>query len=257
MQTTTTPATRPQRRRNALPLTMLSFLLLAAAVSAAVATLLTPAVTQARIDQPVGAADRAKVTLSMGAGLLELGALPVGDTLLAGTLDLPTHEEVVQEVAHGGGTTSVVLRTRARHPAWATGWRLPAEALRWELGLSPALPLDLAVYLGGGEAQLDLAELQLERLDVRAGIGDTTLTLPGHGRFRVDIEGGIGNTVIHLPAGVAARVTAQSGLGPVTLLVDGRREHLPYSSPGYATAVSRVDLTVRSGVGAITVHAGE
>lgn len=257
MQTTTTLASRPQRRRTALLLALLSVVLLAATVSAAAATLLTPAVTQTRINQPAGAVDRAEVTLVMGAGVLELGALPAGDTLLAGTLDLPSHEEVVQEVAHSEGTASVVLRTRSRHPGWPPGWRIPVEALRWELGLSPALPLDLAVRLGVGDAQLDLAGLQLEQLDVRAGIGDLALTLPGHGRVHADVEGGTGDTVVHIPAGVAARITAQAGLGPVTLLVDGKREPLPYTSPGYASAASRVDLTVRSGVGAITLHAGE
>jgi hypothetical protein len=253
MSATTTLHTRPLRRRSALLVVFLSFLLLVATVAA---TLLTPAVTQARITQPAGAAGRAAVTLIMGAGVLELGALPAGDTLLAGTLDLPSHEEVVQEVAHSGATTSVVLTTRARRPGWPPGWRTPVEALRWELGLSPALPLDLAIRLGVGDAQLDLAELQVERLDVRAGIGDTALTLPGQGSFRAVVEGGTGDTVIHIPAGVAARVTAQSGLGPVTLLVDGQRERLPYIEPGYATAANRVDLTVRSGVGTIRLHAG-
>jgi len=257
MSSTTTIRQGSRRLWSITLAAILASLLLVAVVAAGAATLVTPTVAQTQVSMPADGANQASVSIAMRSGVLYLGALPPGDTLLSGALAHPPREEIEQSVEHSQASATAVLRSRAGHPSWPAGWLLPVEKLRWELGLSRALPLELNVEVAVGDAQLDLAELQVERLEVKGGIGATTITLPRRGRLRAEITGGDGHTVITIPTGVAARIEARAGVGPVTLLVDGQPRRLPYTSPDYASAANRVSLNVTGSGGTTVVRAGE
>lgn len=49
----------------------------------------------------------------------------------------------------------------------------------WAIQLNDSIPMDLTVETGASLANLDLQGLQLEKLDIEAGVGDLTVNLGG------------------------------------------------------------------------------
>jgi len=124
----------------------------------------------------------------------------------------------------------------------------------WDLGLNPALPLDIHFSIGAGSAELDLQGLRLERLDVNMGVGKTKVTLPEAGRFEARVNGAIGQIVIIVPKGMAVRIHPGTVLANLSLPSDYQKRDGEYVSPGYEAATHRIDLDVGMAIGNITVR---
>ena len=60
----------------------------------------------------------------------------------------------------------------------------------WDIQLNDDIPMDLTVETGASLANLDLQGLQLEKLDIEAGVGDLTVNLGGDWKksFNASIE---------------------------------------------------------------------
>jgi predicted membrane protein len=112
----------------------------------------------------------------------------------------------------------------------------------------------LEVSTGAGRAELYLEDLNLTDLDIRGGVGEAIVTLPGHGRFTTEIHGGVGKVTVQVPAGLGVRIVATGGLGSVDVPSDYSREDHVYTSASYGTAESRVDIAVRGGIGQVTIQ---
>jgi predicted membrane protein len=70
---------------------------------------------------------------------------------------------------------------------------------------------------------------------------------------QAQIRGGVGNTTISIPAGVAVRLALSTGLGSIDVPDSYRQAGNGYVSPDFDTAANRVDLTVSSRAGDITI----
>jgi hypothetical protein len=125
----------------------------------------------------------------------------------------------------------------------------------WTLGFNEAMPLDLTVNLGLGSNNLDLSRLNLTGLNVRNGVGETTLNLNGSypQSFDVDIVGGVGSTTVTLPAAVGVRLETTTGLGSVNV-VGLRRDGDAYVNNAYGVSPVTMNVKVNGGVGEITVE---
>jgi hypothetical protein len=85
---------------------------------------------------------------------------------------------------------------------------------RWEIGLSPDVPLDLTVDVGSGSTTLDLIELDLTDLKVDGGSGSVILTLPASAsEYDVEIDGGSGTFDMELADGADIRAVIEVGSG--------------------------------------------
>jgi hypothetical protein len=124
----------------------------------------------------------------------------------------------------------------------------------WTLELSPEIPLRLTVDAGVGEAEIDLSGLDLTELVLHGGVGRTVVTLPAEGRGHVRMDLGVGENVLQVPEGVGVRIQVDGGLAPVTVPAGYTRGDGVYTSPGYATAESRVDVDISAGVGSIVIR---
>lgn len=91
------------------------------------------------------------------------------------------------------------------------------DQLRWTIGLTTDIPLDLHLNGGVGESSLDLSAMQLSRLDYNNGVGDTTISLPGAGSYDVRLNGGVGNTLVNMADGAAITLNVSGGVGNITL----------------------------------------
>lgn len=124
----------------------------------------------------------------------------------------------------------------------------------WTLRFGGAEPLDLTLSMGAGQSDINLRELNVNRLEVHIGAGQMTLDLggPRKSNLTVDIQGGVGSAIIRLPKEVGVRVHASGGIGSVS--TDGlTRNGDDYVNAAYGKTPSSIDVTVQGGVGDIVL----
>jgi hypothetical protein len=185
--------------------------------------------------EPLDDADSAKVTLDFDRGSLEVSSLRDGDNLIESEV---THDGRLDFDASGGSRRNVSMRLDSDSAFWELDF-LDDQQIKGVVGLSPDLPIDLYVDIGGGTAELDLGGLNLSDLEVDSGSGRIELVMPsgyvpanlgaGSGRIEVqaaedseldlDVEVGSGRIVLTLAEGVWGDAELQSGSGSITVYV--------------------------------------
>jgi hypothetical protein len=208
--------------------------------------------TTETINQPLEGATAGDVEIGFGTGSLRITALPEGAGLIEGKVDLSQDERVSRDFRKSGETAYFVLRSNnARFHMMRDTW--PSDKV-WDLGLSRDVPLRLKISAGVGRVTIDLTQLDVTDFELEGGVGQATLTLPRRGRLEAKVEGGVGEVTVLIPQGMAARIRVDGGLGGVNVSDTYDRRDDEYTSPGYNSAVDRVDLRIDGGVGRITVR---
>jgi hypothetical protein len=88
--------------------------------------------------------------------------------------------------------------------------------LGWNVLLTPDIPLSLNITRRTGETNLDLRQLQLESLNVNAGLGALNISLPAALQtYSVNIEAGLGEIDIAIAQDAALNLEIHGGLGEV------------------------------------------
>ena len=205
---------------------------------------------------PLDGATRANLHILHGAGHLQIkpgendGDLASG--IFGGGLET--------QCKHEGDTLDVQLRLIER--SGFMSWRFPwawsrANMLDWEIELIREVPISLTVETVGGQADLDLSDLQITNLDLKTSASSTTIRLPANVAYmNAKIEASVASLVIHLPPGVAALIhtnkalsSAELDLSRFIMLSDGRE----YRTTDYETATHRVELGVELAAGSVKV----
>lgn len=184
-------------------------------------------------DQP------ADVDIIFGAGRLQLEA-GVADKLLSGLFQYNV-DRWAPEITQEGPDLTI------RQGGDQEKWGVPSGNVRnrWELELSPQVPLALNIRAGAGEGELDFTDLMVSELDVDLGAGDLVLrfdepnlvpmdhlTLDA-GASRIELLG-VGNASPEM-------MRLQGGVGDISVDLTG--------------AWSRsTEIIVRAGAGAVTLH---
>jgi hypothetical protein len=125
---------------------------------------------------------------------------------------------------------------------------------QWDIRLSPNLPIALDVRTGVGQSTLDLSGLTLTGLTLSTGVGNTEVTFPGQGALTAKVEAGIGEVILDIPANLPTRITVESGLTSVHLPARFRQSENVYVTPDFATSGDYLDLEVEAGIGAVTIR---
>jgi len=159
-----------------------------------------------------------------------------------------------------GGRADVVLDSRFTG-SWFGAWPFGDQSdKRWDVGLSPDVPLDLTLDAGSGPCDFDLAGLQVSGLVLDAGSGPVDLVLPSGSTFETEIDGGSGPLTIVLPRSVGARVELDSGSGPFSPgarfdLVKGKRDgDSTWETDNYDTAEHTILFEMDQGSGPISIR---
>lgn len=223
-----------------------------------------------------------KLVMSVGEGTVK--ALAEGNQLISADL---RHRGEVEFLVSGQQEKTIVLRP-THQATWL--WLNPANwfnmqhDLKWNIGLTARIPLDLTLESGVGKNQFDLTGVQLKRLQVNTGVGSVDVRLPstdsaydalvqgGVGETHVDIaegaainlkiNGGVGAVKIHPPHDAAVRVKATIGVGNVNL--SSRFAQMSGSShmvgksgvwetPNFAEAQRQITINFDGGVGELRV----
>ncbi len=231
---------------------------------------------------PLGDATTAKVDINTGVGNLTIDRLAGGEPVLA-SATLQYFEKQgppACSASSDGGQAKLTLRGGDIGRAWFHfPWDACNGAFEWQIHLNPTVSSDITAHSGGGNVKLDLAGMVVTRLLADTGAGNLEVVLPdnaanlsvtaktGAGNVTVEIGNGItgssnvnassgaGNVDVRVPSGIAAKVHATSGLGKV--IMDsrfGKLDRNTYQSGDYDGAANKVEITVNSGAGNVSVN---
>ncbi|HEY43923.1 MAG TPA: hypothetical protein G4O11_08075 [Anaerolineae bacterium] len=212
--------------------------------------------------EPLGSATSARITLDLERYPTTVEALSASDLLIEAELDTLTD---VRFSARGAGEKTVSIE-----PVTGSGFDfdwfdLVGADARWEIGLSPDVPIDLAIDVGSGSATLDLMYLEITELEINGGSGSTDLFLPeSSSQYTANIDGGSGSINIDVPGDVGVRVVIRDrGSGSVSVpssyrLVDDMGDNDGdtgiWETDGYSSAAHRVEITFEPGSGSFNLR---
>lgn len=207
-----------------------------------------------RVDEALGTAQQAEITLAPAAGALRLHALGSSSALISGTVPTASGERLTRQASIQGAAQVFALRSTG---SYTFPFYFGTQPQAWDLGLTTRVPLELTVNMGAGQAELDLRGLQVTDLLVSTGAGQTTVWLPTSGRMTGKMSSGAGQTVIIVPSGVGLRLVVHTALASVQ--ISGAFNYVgigdrTYTSPGYSSAADRADLDISQAVGSIVVR---
>ncbi len=229
-------------------------LLIAAALTWAAlrASTLPEGGTRALIQTPLGA-QSARVRLNVTVGELEVSALGDSLSLLEGQVVLGAGDAVWQNYTLHDGEGQLELAQQRNALLAPFLARRAADAARWNIQLTPRLPLALNIHTGAGRANLDLSALNLSTLDLKTGLGETQVAFPAAGARLATLQSGLGEVTLTLPADLPARLTVTSGLANVHIPARFARQGKVYTTAGFVAAGRYLDLELNASLGAVTV----
>lgn len=192
----------------------------------------------------------ARVTLDLGVGRVRIDDAAAPGVLASGTVGLGRGESLEESYGRENATALLELRSRGTTGATTIG---AGEDRSWALSLTREVPLALRLNAGVGQNQIDLRSAQLVDLSFRGGVGESTIDLPS-GAYAASVEVGVGETTVRVPSGAAVRLTMSTGLGSSNVRGEWNRQGDVYTTPGFESAQERIELSVRGGIGALTVE---
>lgn len=177
-----------------------------------------PELTTHRFSEPIGGATSANVNLDLTRYPTTVSALGDSETLFEAELNSVEDVEFRVEGTRERRIT-VDPDDFASDPFdWID--EIGRDA-RWDIGLSPAIPLELNVDVGSGSANLDLGSLQLEQLDLDGGSGSTQLRLPGSDEaYDVNIDIGSGSFRVEVLEDAQFEASLDGGSGSLTITIE-------------------------------------
>ena len=216
-----------------------------------------PVIHRQAIAVNTGNATAARLELQVAAGTLTLDAEAPPDLLLAGELESRTTGDTysISEAQRPGGRSVIRLNNAAGREYSIFPGQAPSE--EWTLHLTPHIPTEIRVDAGAAEIDLDLRNLDLQRLEIKAGAADIDVVMPAAaGKTEASIEVGAASLRITVPEGVAARIVVDAGLSSIQV-DEGRFAQLKgdvYTSPDFARAANRLDITIEAGASHVEIR---
>lgn len=227
-------------------------------------------VKSGRFTEPVGNATAARVDLNLSMGETAIHALADSNALIDANLN---YVGEIDFSAQGDAQKTVRLQRRGTIGFNLWPLSLSGSQLRWDIGLTPQVPLDLRVDASSGSAVLSLRDVKLRSFEVDASSGSMTADLPAMPeRYNARVHASSGALTFHLPENaevnasidmssghVAFDVPANAGVqvnvqdsssGSVVVprdyrrTADNGRNRGTWESPNYATAERQIVLTV-------------
>ena len=218
-----------------------------------------PVIHRQAIAVNTGNATAARLELQVAAGSLTLDAEAPPGLLLAGELESRTTGDTysISEAQRPGGRSVIRLNNAAGREYSIFPGQAPSE--EWTLHLTPHIPTEIRVDAGAAEIDLDLRNLDLQRLEIKAGAADIDVVMPAAaGKTEASIEVGAASLRITVPEGVAARIEVDAGLSSIQI-DEGRFAQLKgkvdvYTSPDFARAANRLDITIEAGASHVEIR---
>lgn len=235
------------------------------------------------LSEALGGVTTAIVNIDTGTGNLMIDRLIDDEPVLASgelqyyekegapihTLDVSNGQATLTLSGRGG-----IGRSRFRFP-----WSACNGAFDWQIHINPSVPSEIMAHSGGGNVKLDLSGMAITRVAAESGGGNLDVTLPdiaanldvtaktGGGNVTITLgsgttginsvqaNSGAGNVGVRVPSSMAAKIHASTGLGKV--IVDQRFSQIDkdtYQSSNFESAVDKVEITLKSGAGNVSIE---
>lgn len=141
-----------------------------------------------------------------------------GDVLLDAEI---THVGEVTFAVVGESDKNVTLSQKSEVADWVRnifGWIGSSGKLRWDVALSPEIPLALDIHSGIGKSTYDLSRLQVTSVEIQGGTGETELLLPAMpSTYRTVVNGGVGEFTVRVAPDAAVDLKLRAGTGEIKL----------------------------------------
>lgn len=161
----------------------------------------------------IGSATAANITIDLASQPVTMTALTDKTTLLTGEIDYYGS----LDFSDSGNPTRRIRLAQTGTSGFRFSWDPNA---RWDIGLTPNLPIDLTIDGGSGSANLDLSELRLTGFSMDQGSGSLQLELPpSTQRYNANINGGSGSMSLTFPAEGDLTVRLNGGSGSINLKI--------------------------------------
>lgn len=202
-------------------------------------------------------AQSARLNLTLAAGDLTLTSGAPSGLLLSGGSQGSIAESTAQRVSvsRSGGRSTMDVRLNSDWSFQFPPRRGDPSSSRWVLRHAEGIPTDIRIETGASDLNLDLRELNVQRLNVDGGAADIDVVLPANaGRTTADFSIGAAELDITVPDGVAARIDFEGGIS--SLNIDESRfpkQGDRYVSPDFESAANRVTIKIEAGVSDITI----
>ncbi len=225
------------------------------------------------IEQPLDGATEADVRINASVGALYLEGLSDSNNLIEGSVFAGGNDSITQDFEIDDGTAYYELKS---HLSGSLPFiiDLNNNDYTWDLVLNDEVPLVLDITLGAGQSNLDLTKLTVSELDVEigfgqaivnlpdgeyegrieGGVGQTDVSLPNEGEIQLRVDGGVGEIVIHVAEGMAVKARVDRGIAGLSVPSNYSQSNDTYISPGYASAMNRVELNLDLGIGNIAIR---
>jgi hypothetical protein len=195
-----------------------------------------------KIDQQMGSnVTSAEIELSLSVGELILADELRSSQLISGQI---TPDDVYDELEKKQNKISYQLESS--RPA------IFPHTARWDLGITPEIPIDLWVNSSVGDILLDLDKLELNSLEANQGVGRVYVSFPTAIQEEVLVKQGVGIIEIVLPEDIRIAVDAQNGLSRVKFPGDFELDDGYYSTPGTTRKNADLVIIVEQGIGLVT-----
>jgi predicted membrane protein len=217
----------------------------------------------ANLSAPVGDAASAHVNLGLSVGDASVKALSDSTQLITADVNY-IGSPVTLDVQ--GNTDKTVRLSQEPGGDYNFGFNIfnwQPQKLRWDIALTPNIPLDLNISGGVGSGKLDFSGLKLTNLQATTGVGDIEFVLPD-GAYSVNITGGVGKVTLVLPGKSGVRIDASTGVGSINMASNLTRvggnetksvgEEGVWQTASYDNADQKISIRYHGGVGELTVR---
>ena len=161
--------------------------------------------------EPLGGADEARVVLDLERYPTTVDSAVGSNSLFEAELDTFTD---VNFSASGESSKTITLDP-VIDTIFDFGWLDSfGRNTRWQISLSPDVPIDLSIDIGSGSTRLELGDLDLTDLVIDGGSGSTDVSLPASSSvYDVNIDGGSGSFDVDIERGADIDATLDVGSG--------------------------------------------
>lgn len=180
----------------------------------------TAEIKTAAYTTPLGEAQSARVVLNANVSQVIVNPATAADTLF--DADIAYIGDISFDDSLNGTEGVITLESRGTYTTgnifFFTDWLTPFSDVDWNIGINPAIPLELDVNTGTGSVDLNLADMQISDVRVNAGTGSVNAVLPSMAdAYDARIETGTGGGTIRVGEGAALRLLLSSGTGGMTV----------------------------------------
>lgn len=149
---------------------------------------------------------------------------------------------------------TVRIRDRSFFPGHAA-WHCGNGVSRWDIRLNAAVRAALDIRNGAGVIRLVLGDLDISRLKIKNGAGETHVDLAGYhgGDFSAEIQNGMGNLIIRVPKESNTRVVVRRGMGDIRVRGMVAKDDT-FTVPEPGPDAPRITCHIKQGIGSLSLE---